>query len=348
MKRIVVVGQDPGFGGGAVTMANRFVDGARSLGHEVALVYLPHPSFSPRASGVDRVEALRLVRGRLVIPPADEVWVVAGVASHGYTALKSGRPYSCWIATSLTDENRGRVPGLPHARRLAAYVNAPVLRRLERRVLRGAKRVFGISEASRHSLVAASGLPPDRVGSLPVPVNLQPEEPAEKSSAPVISFVARGDDPRKNLDLALAAFELVRREEPDARLRVIGPPPSRSLPSGVETTGLVNSVSYAVRDTNVFLLTSHQEGFAIVAAEALSVGVPVVSTPSGGPEAMLLDSGAGVITDGWLPREVADAVLDLLRDPVRLSTMGRLGVEYTRREHTPTRFAERLQGILLG
>jgi glycosyltransferase involved in cell wall biosynthesis len=346
MSRIVVLGQDPGFGGGTATMVQTFLDGARALGHDAELVYLPHPSFGGRRARLDRVEALRLGRGRLDFPPGDELWVVAGAAAHGYAALRSGRPYSCWIATSLADENRGRIPGLSPSRRLAALVNAPVLEHLERRVLRGARHLLAISEASRRSLAAAAAVPLERVAILPIPVDTSIAPSEGPPEAPLLSFVARGDDPRKNVDLAVAAFELVRRDMPDARMRILSAPPSRRLPDGIEAAGRVHSIGEAVRETSLFLLTSHQEGFAVVAAEALSVGVPVVSTPSGGPEEMLRSSGAGVITRGWRAQDVADAVLELLRDPGRLREMGQRGIAYARREHDPVVFTRRLQASL--
>jgi glycosyltransferase involved in cell wall biosynthesis len=353
MSTVVVLGQDPGFGGGAATMLRRFAEGAESLGHETEVVYVPHPSFDSRVtSRLERVEALRLARGSVALPAAGDLWVVAGVAAHGYAAARSGRAYSCWIATSLRDENRGRVRGLPWSRRLAAHANEPVLSRLERAVLRGASRVFGISEASRQSLAKAAGLPVDRVGVLPVPVDVErltsenDEGWTARAQKPVVGFVARGDDPRKNLALTLDAFALIRQTLPDARLRVMGPRPSRALPDGVETTGELASLADPLRECSLFLLTSHQEGFGIVAAEALAAGVPVVSTPSGGPEEMLRQSGGGVTTQGWSAREVADVALGLLGDSQRLLELRHAGMTYVRREHTPAMFADRLREAL--
>jgi glycosyltransferase involved in cell wall biosynthesis len=353
---LLVLGQDPGFGGGALALMEAFLAAARALGRDPELVYVPHPRFHTGARAIDRVEALRLVRGSRRLAPRlhdpAPLWVVAALAPHGYAAVRSGRPYACWLATSLADENRGRLRGLPPSRRLAAHVNAPLLARLERAVLRGATRVFGISPAARSSLAAAGGLPEEQVGVLPLPVDVErfTPEPEERWLArlarPVLAFVGRGDDPRKNVGLALETFELVRRRIPTATLRLIGPRPPQALPEGVEALGQLGSIAEPLRECSLLLLPSRQEGFGLVAAEALAAGVPVVSTPSGGPEELLARSGAGTVTSGWASQELGDATVALLGDPSELLERRRRGIEFVHREHAPSVLTDRLRQVL--
>lgn len=348
MSDLVVVGQDPGFGGGARALMNAFVDAARALDRDPELLYIPHPTFHPDGefSPLDRVEALRILRGSRRLAPAltgpRPLWVVSALATHGYAAARSGRPYACWIATSLADENSGRLHGLPTTRRLAAHVSAPFLSRLERSVLRGASRVYGISAASRRSLATAAGLPEERIDVLPIPVSLEqfvpePEEQwLKRLERPVLAVIGRGDDPRKNVRLALDALPLVRARIPGTTMRLIGPRPPRRLPDGVDALGEVDSVAEHLRDCALLVVPSRQEGFGLVAAEALAAGVPVVATPSGGPEELLRDSGAGVVLSSWEPAELAAACVDLLRDPARLVELRRRGLVVARREHAPS------------
>jgi glycosyltransferase involved in cell wall biosynthesis len=74
----------------------------------------------------------------------------------------------------------------------------------------------------------------------------------------------------------------------------------------------------------------------------MAAGLPVVTTPSGGPEALVRDSRGGIVLSGFTADELADRVRRLLDDPARLAHMRRKGREYVAREHSP----ERLRTLL--
>jgi glycosyltransferase involved in cell wall biosynthesis len=359
MSDLAVVGPDPSFGGGAAAHTRAFLDAADALGRDAELLYVPHPALgADRARlSLERIEALRIARGsRRLVPAvraAAQCWVAGPLAMHGYAAALSGRPYACWAGTSLADENRGRLPGLDASRRLATRVNAPFLARLERTVLRGAVRVYATSAASRAALERTGAVEAGAVGLLPLPVDTERFAPEADDSwlarleRPVLAVVGRADDPRRNLALAIEALPLIRASVPNATLRVIGPrPPQGSAGEGVEVLGEVVSVAEPLREASLLLLPSRQEGFGLAAAEALASGVPVVATPSGGPEELLRASGGGVVLDGWTARELADRSLELLGDVATLSEMRRRGRDYVSREHSPARVRELVAAAL--
>jgi glycosyltransferase involved in cell wall biosynthesis len=326
-------------------MVDAFLDGARSLGKTPVAV---SPGYLPVLDSLNQIRSAHSLAG--AGRDADSLWVVAAAASYGGAAPSSGRPYACWIATSLDDEWRSRVPGLAPARRFAHAVNAPLLRRIERRVLAGATAVYGISPASRDSLARAGGR--TDVGVLPLPIDLarftpEPDEQwDERLDRPTVVFVGRGDDPRKNVRLLLEAWPALGRSLPGARLVLVGRRPVVPLPAGAEALGDVPDVSVELRKAALFVLPSLQEGFGLVAAEALACGVPVLSTPCGGPEELLRESSGGRVLSGFTAEELARTATALLEDDDELMRMRKAGRTYVEREHSPAVFRQRLDALL--
>jgi glycosyltransferase involved in cell wall biosynthesis len=158
----------------------------------------------------------------------------------------------------------------------------------------------------------------------------------------VLVFVGRANDPRKNVGILLEAVEQL----PGVRVLLVGDPPDGPLPERVEATGFVPAIVPFLHRGTLFVLPSHQEGFGLVAAEAMACGLPVVTTPSGGPEALVRESGGGTVLPGFTPDELASTVRDLLADPARLAEMRRRGCEYVAREHSPERLRELLSEAL--
>lgn len=351
---LTVLSPDPAFGGGASAQTEAFVAGARTLGREVDVRYIPHPVLHGRMLTLDRVEALRQVRGghRLAKTLSDEgsLWVVSTLAPAGYAARLAKRPYACWIGTTIDDEWAGRRQGLGVARRAAFAASLPALRLLERRVLTGARRVFATSRGSRDAISRATGI--EDIAVLPIPVDVDHFTPENDQTwfarldAPVLAFVGRAWDPRKNISLLLDALPLLRERVPGVRVRLIGEPPRGPLPEGVEATGRVDDVAPHLRTASLFVLPSHQEGFGIVAAEALACGVPVVSTHSRGPEELLERSGGGRLLGHATPSELAATAEELVTDVATLSAMRRRGREYVEREHAPATFRRLLEQAL--
>ena len=223
-------------------------------------------------------------------------------------------------------------------------MNAPVLRQVERRVIREAARVYATSAASRTSIAAAGGRTETDVGILPIPVDTElfhpgPEEQwLARLERPMVVFVGRADDPRKNVALLLAAWPDVRRRISDALLRLVGRPPAGPLPAGVVAAGEVASVAQELRQASLFVLPSFQEGFGIVVAEALASGVPAVVTPCGGPEELVRESGGGTVLADFEPGTLARCDRRRARRPRRLAEQRTRGRSYVETHHSPARF----------
>ena len=277
------------------------------------------------------------------------VWVVTTSAHYGFAAVASRRPYACWVGTGFMEEAEARRRGLPPQRRMALELNAPLFRRLEREVLRNAALVCATSPASRRAVAAAADLPPEWVKLLPISIDAERFRPEpedrwrQRLEKPILVFVGRARDPRKNVGLLVEAFRRIRRRVPRVRLRLVGQPPARALlrglPDETEVLGEVESVHETVRANTLFVMPSLQEGFGVAVAEALASGVPAVVTPCGGPEEMIRRSGGGRVLSGFSVDELVETVVELLADPTRLLEMRRSGRVYVAREHAPRRHA---------
>ena len=77
--------------------------------------------------------------------------------------------------------------------------------------------------------------------------------------------------------------------------------------------------------TNVFALTSRNEGTPVALIEAMASGVPGVSTNVGGVPTVIADAGMGVLTGLDDDRAFAEAVAGLLDRPDEAAAMGARG-----------------------
>lgn len=129
--------------------------------------------------------------------------------------------------------------------------------------------------------------------------------------------------------LAVAAFERIHAARPDARLTMAGQDKGLratvveevrrlGLSGVVDVRGFVDAdaKSDLFAEHDVFLSTNRVDNAPVTVVEAGLAGLPVVALDVGGL-ADLLDHGeGGVLVDRATPAATADAVLDLLDDPV--------------------------------
>jgi glycosyltransferase involved in cell wall biosynthesis len=295
------------------------------------------------------MEALRVVTAprRVQLADAGATWLVSTHAYDGWPAVRARRRFSGWVGTSVQGEWRARRSGLSPLRRLAAAASVPVLRRLERRVLRAATAVYATSPASQADLRRATGR--EDIGILPIAVDIERFRPAteeawlETLTRPVLLFVGRADDPRKNIaQLLHAAASLAGMQ-----FVLAGRPPREPTPPNVRVLGDVPDVAEVMRRATLFVLPSRQEGFGIVAAEAMACGLPVVTTPCGGPEELVAASEGGVVTRSFQSSDLASALTRILADRGELQAMRQRARSYIEREHSPAAFRAALGAALI-
>jgi glycosyltransferase involved in cell wall biosynthesis len=162
------------------------------------------------------------------------------------------------------------------------------------------------------------------------------EELGIPPEAPVVGTVANLK-PHKGHRVLLRAAALVRREVPDARFVLVGTGPLEAeLRRQAVTLGLDGAVVFAgmrldaprVADAfDVFVLPSFQEGLSIALVEAMALGKAIVVTPVGGQLEVVEPGVHAVVVPPGDPGSLACAVVELLRDPDRRSSLGRAARE---------------------
>jgi len=140
----------------------------------------------------------------------------------------------------------------------------------------------------------------------------------------IIGIVARLV-PVKNHECLIDAMEIIASRMYKCHLLIIGDGPRRTfLEKKVQDLGLGSIVSFMgnrkdvpelLKIMDLFVLCSNSEGFPVSILEAMAAGVPVVATNVGGVKEALADGLAGRLVSPANPKELADAMMEVLADP---------------------------------
>jgi glycosyltransferase involved in cell wall biosynthesis len=126
-------------------------------------------------------------------------------------------------------------------------------------------------------------------------------------------------DKKKNQKLLIDSFTKVYFNNDKYELLIVGDgPEKKNLENQIKLSGSnnINLFGYADYDTVVnllqnsdyFVLSSDFETFGVVIIEAMSCGLPVISTKSGGPESIIIDEKLGILCKKGDIIEFSDAL----------------------------------------
>lgn len=128
----------------------------------------------------------------------------------------------------------------------------------------------------------------------------------------------------KGQDIVLRAMRDLVQAVPNAMLLLAGADYGfeaelRAVTSALGLEGSVRFLGhtdplFALWASDVFVLTSHQEGFAIVVPEAMLCGLPVIRTPAGGALEQIIEGENGYVVPFDDPATLAHRLLEYSRD----------------------------------
>lgn len=236
-----------------------------------------------------------------------------------------GVPFMSWIATPWEADRKDRISTFSKQRQFFDhFINRPVLRRLEKRILRSPQGiVLALSHYTSNELQAISDKPIDDVMLMPVNENIFTRD-ITKTKPWKIGFSGRYCDPRKNIDLLLKATKILVDSGRSPELHLFGDKNANQLKARIHDLGLgsyvtcqghldPHNLSVILQSLDIFVIPSHQEGLCISALEAMACGVPVVSTRCGGPEEFVIPSQTGILVD-YCPESLASAMTIICSD----------------------------------
>lgn len=265
---------------------------------------------------------------RELIERHDVHLTVSGSCLAALPFVQSATPFMAWIASDWHGDREHRVKTFPWYRRL---VDQTIIRfmtqRLERKII-GSNNLVALSEHTQTAL--NQKVQYDAVADvLPMPIDTDyfapnPRLKPEASDGYRIGFFGRFEDPRKNIGLLVRSFATLVKTIPQLELVLIGDRLSDHTIGLAEQLGVLDKIIVhpyisgdklleSIHSLDVFILPSYQEGLCIAALEAMSCGVPVVSTRCGGPESYVAHGENGLLVKSD-PEAMSKAILQLLSD----------------------------------
>jgi glycosyltransferase involved in cell wall biosynthesis len=209
----------------------------------------------------------------------------------------------------------------------------------EPRILRAVSRVVVCSETEHARLATVD--PHINVHVVPNGVDcatFQPRGVTPKTLSSELVFVgdlSYGPNQDAALRFVNEVLPLVQREEAAARFLAVGKNPSSELEAcgrgreDVVVTGIVDDVREWVHRAGVYVVPiRYGSGTRLKVLEAFALGMPTVSTCLGAEGIEVHEGKDILLRDG--PEEMAQAIVELLRDPqraARLAVSARANVE---------------------
>ena len=210
----------------------------------------------------------------------------------------------------------------------------------------GTNKILTVSKYLRTRLINHSHVPSDKIETISNGVDTRLFIQAQELRATKRRELGFGDSDvvvgtigrpcyEKNYGMLLKASAVVAEKQEKFFLLIIGEGPDRAaLQQLTNTLGINNRVTFLGKrdDTvallnamDVFVLSSRSEGLPNTILEAMSVGLPVLSTNVGGVAEILSEPGLGLLVDPMNVESFAKALEQLVRSPDLRCRLGKAG-----------------------
>lgn len=164
-------------------------------------------------------------------------------------------------------------------------------------------------------------------------------------------------EPQKAVHEAIAAFALVLKAEPQARLDIYGDGSRRpALAARIEELGIGSAVTLhghvpsardQLRTATALLVTSKFEGYSLVILEARGHGCPVVAYDvKYGPGEQIADGEDGFVVPFGDREALAERIVRLVREPGLADRLGAAALKNVWEQQSPRAVVEKWRAVL--
>jgi glycosyltransferase involved in cell wall biosynthesis len=144
-------------------------------------------------------------------------------------------------------------------------------------------------------------------------------------------------DKQKDFGLLLESFEQLVRKNPNLRLNIVGDGPLKStivksikrlqLTKFVNMLGWLQKPDKVYKNSDLFILSSKREGFGYVLIEAMSFGLPIISTNTPfGPKEILGNGKYGILVPVSNKELMSKAIFKIIRNKKLYTSLSKLSL----------------------
>lgn len=185
-----------------------------------------------------------------------------------------------------------------------------------------------ISPLCQRSICQVYGLPMEKVALVEQGIDVKrfvrPEKYDQLPDDEIRILAVGRLSEQKNYELMLDVFREVHSLHPNTSLLILGEGEKRELlqqrieqlgiSDSVSMPGITDKVNEAMWNSHIYLMSSHYEGLPLVVLEAMSAGMPIVSTRAGGVVDVVLDGENGFLVECGDAQGLARGLSRLIED----------------------------------